>query len=356
MLGDRSLLRLIAGALLVLALVFAGAFLGANIWPRVVTVERRVLPFPGRAAPVSGDAATADMIAQACPAVVAIVGADAASAAPAQQAARADAGSAPPLAAGFLVPPGSFVVTSADALPDGALKILLNDGRQLGAARAASDPVSGIALLKVATAGLPTIDFAANAFARPGETAVALSSPLGRGCVAEVGTIRSDWLAEAESLRSYLTVRPALDGRPSGEPVLNAEGAVIGIAGLPGAADSDGASAILPASTAAHVVGALMRSGGGANRFGLVADDLVPALAARIGGSTGGAMVSLVKRGSPAAQAGLKAGDLILAANGSPISGASELARALDAAEGNISLDIMRAGSRLSLTVEAQRQ
>jgi S1-C subfamily serine protease len=76
------------------------------------------------------------------------------------------------------------------------------------------------------------------------------------------------------------------------------------------------------------------------------------ALAARLGADRQrGAVVSLVAAGSPADRAGLKAGDVILAVADAPVSGASELARSLDTASDEVSLDILRGGQRLTIVM-----
>jgi serine protease Do len=149
-----------------------------------------------------------------------------------------------------------------------------------------------------------------------------------------------------------LRVRPALDTSFGGAVVLDRDGNVAGIAGLdvPGADDGD-ASYLLPASTAQLVSSALLRNGSVThNAFGIVAEDLSQALADRLGaGRERGAIVAIVEQRSPAARAGLKAGDVVLAAGGSPVSGASELARALDTDAPTLELDILRGSDRLTI-------
>jgi serine protease Do len=66
----------------------------------------------------------------------------------------------------------------------------------------------------------------------------------------------------------------------------------------------------------------------------------------------GGAMISEVRENSPAAKAGLKAGDIIVEANGKPVSNQVDLIRAInEKKEGDVQLTIVRDGNRQSVTV-----
>jgi S1-C subfamily serine protease len=360
-------LRLAGWSALVIALVAGGVFIGARIWPRVVMVEQRVVaPANGTAVPANGTDAVSDLVERTCPAVVAIAqGAsldpDAAqSGAPASNAIAAAARSqrdAAPGTTGFFISPDGYLVTSAGAIAgQGSLRVLLNDGRSFDATRTGQDMLSGLALLKVDATGLPFLQFADSRFPKVGDRGIALASPNGRGCLAEAGMISVDFVAEQASLWSYIRARPALEPSFAGAPFLNSDGKVVGVAALvQRAADTAAGSPLLPAGTVARITSALMRNENpGANRFGIVADDLLPELAERLGADRQrGAVVSLIRDGSPAALSGLKAGDVILAASDVPISGASELARALDTSDRQISLNILRRARRLTIVVEA---
>lgn len=364
---DRPVqMQIVAASLVALTLLIGGGIIGATIWPRVVKVEQRVVaPAITAAAFTPAIGRLPDIVGQSCPAVVAIE----------QDGPPPDTSGTPPPAsgrkkaavtaasdgvhrsAGFLVSSDGYIVTSADGLSEQeTVRILLNDGRSLDATRTGIDPLSGLAVLKVDGSGLPFLKFAGSSFPRVGEWAITLLTPNGTGCTLAVGTISADSLAEKESLRTFVRVSPAPDPAVAGAPVLNLDGDVIGVAGLGSAAgEPDRASSVLPAEVAGGIVSDLLRSGKPAsNRFGIVADDVPPALAMRIGaGRQRGAMISLVEEGSPADKGGLKAGDLILAVSGSPISGASEVARALDTTNDTVSFDVLRRSRRLTVSLVA---
>jgi S1-C subfamily serine protease len=130
-------------------------------------------------------------------------------------------------------------------------------------------------------------------------------------------------------------------------PFLGADGRVIGIAGA--APDSS----IVPAPLAALVIDELIRNSPSAStKFGFRAIDFAPPLSTRLGNVRSGAGVAFVQPKSPAAMAGLKAGDIATGVNGGPVSSASELNRALDALTGSATLTITRGTQELTLTIK----
>ncbi|MFA6117564.1 MAG: trypsin-like peptidase domain-containing protein [Sphingomonas sp.] len=360
---DRSSVAPLAiGTLVALILLAGGSLIGATIWPRVVKVEQRVVaPAMNAAGFTPAIENLADMIGQRCPAIVAIrqdaqpTGTGTKAALPLERGPQVAHQTMPATLAGFLVSADGYLVTDSDGLADqDDIHVLLNDGRVLDAARVGSDPISGLALLRVEATGLPFLRFSTSNFPRVGEWAVALASPNGSGCAAALATISTDSLAEHADLRTYVRVRPVLEPALAGAALLNLNGDVVGIVGLGGQADDpDLASSVLTAATAGRIVSGLLRNTQPTNnRFGIVADDLLPALASRLGvDGQRGAVVSLIEKGSPADKGGLHAGDLILGVSGAPISGASELARALDTSEDALSLDVVRASKRLTISL-----
>ena len=341
--SSNLLWRAFLVAMLALLLV-VGGIIALNWWPRVVRVEQRVMA-PAAAAVAGNRAPTplADILAGACPAVVAIGG-----------------GGAPP-AAGFLISADGNVVAAADALGDGdTVRVALNDGRAFEAARQGTDPMTGLALLKIDAQDLPFLQLADGDLPRVGDPAVALAAPNATGCIAAPGTVTADFLAEGADRRAYVRMSPGPADQFVGAPVLDTQGRVLGVVAQPTAPPTAKAAEdmglLVPAGLIDGIVSELRRSGHATdNAFGIVAQDLTPALAARIGADRQrGAVVALVRSDSPAARAGLKAGDIIFSAQGEPIGSASELGRALDTDATTMTFDVLRRSDRLSVTLRRQ--
>jgi S1-C subfamily serine protease len=69
-------------------------------------------------------------------------------------------------------------------------------------------------------------------------------------------------------------------------------------------------------------------------------------------GRVDGVLVAMVRRGSPAAVAGVRRGDIILGVDGRPTASLEELDEALAQASGRIRLDLLRGDRRLALVIE----
>lgn len=358
-LSRKPVLRLFAAAMATFVIGLIGGTIGAGLWPATKQgAERHVIEPVIR---VVRSAATtdslADMVERSCPAVVAIrtsVTDDPAKASGSKSGQATGGG--PLLLAGFFVSPDGIVLTRDAGLPsEGTITVLLNDGRQIPATRAAADPVSGLTLLKVEGSGFAVLGFAGPDFPRVGEWGIALSSPNGTGCAAMPAMISSDFIADGGGLWSYVRVRPELADQPSGTPVLDSNGHVLGIGGMNIPGDKGfSTSLLLPAGIASGITSELLRSSTlQQNGFGLEIGDVTPGLAARLGDARQrGAVISLVQVGSPADRAGLLAGDVVLAANGGPVASASELVRILDAGQDRIALQILRGAVKLDVDLE----
>lgn len=323
-------------ALAVLALIAGGIVFGARMWQPVKTVEQRV------AAPISAAVQRRsplddlpDLVAAACPALVSLHY-------------KAQATSVAPQ--GILVTGDGYVATTAPLPTTGAVEAWLDDGRRLAAAIVARDASSGIGLLKLDGNDLPFLQLADADLPRAGSWGFTLVAPAGRGCLVAPGAVAGDFIAEGAG-DDHVRVATGGGAVPPGTPFLAADGRVLALA-RSAEGSGDGSSPFVPADLLGIVVGALMRGAAPvANRFGILAEDLVPVLADRLGAARGrGAAIMLVAHGSVAEAAGLRAGDVVLSEGRAPISGASELNRAL-AEGGPIDLVVARGADRSTLTI-----
>jgi S1-C subfamily serine protease len=135
---------------------------------------------------------------------------------------------------------------------------------------------------------------------------------------------------------------------PPGSPFISGDGQVIGVV-----ASTPPANSVIPGDIVSDIADELLRGSlSPTTRFGFRAEDFDQTLSARLSDSRStGTAVALVQPKTPAAKAGLQAGDIVVAVNGAPVASASELGRALDGAGKTASIDVARADQRLTLTI-----
>ena len=139
----------------------------------------------------------------------------------------------------------------------------------------------------------------------------------------------------------------ALNPGNSGGPLVSSQGEVIGIntAVILGA---QGICFAVASNTASFVLGEIVRAWPGAPRLYRHRRGTVPAAAQHRAAprprAKDGRLVSAVEAGSPADHAGLLTGDILLAVDGAPVTGADDLVRLLDAEkiDRTIPLDVLR--------------
>lgn len=245
--------------------------------------------------------------------------------------------------AAFVVSADGWVVSSGP-LPKSSVQAVFGDGRTAPIDEVRSDPVSGLVLAHANLTGLGATTFADQAFARVGDFGFSLQTS-GTGCAAQESMIGSDFLVDALAQGTYLRLQPGTPALPPGSPFFGGDGTILGIANPGGS--------LLPGPIAAVIVDELIRDNPSPiASFGFRAIDFTADLAARTGDPRArGAGVALVQPASAAAQAGLKAGDVVIAVNDEPVSSASELSRALDAIVSAATLRVVRANQQLTIQV-----
>ncbi|MDO6412880.1 S1C family serine protease [Sphingomonas sp. BIUV-7] len=311
---NRPWRRRIAQGLGVTGLIAVGIVFGAKLWQPIQSVEQRVTTpirdVVKRASPLEQ---LPDSAAAACPAIVSL---------------RVP-GLQGPAPQGVLISGNGLVVTSA-AVPAGLTFDAWLDGRKLQGKVEAQDPLTGISLVKLDGIDLPSLALGDPDIAPPGSWGFTLASPNGSGCIVEQATVASDFATDGATQDYYLRIHGTGDAPPDGTPFLGADGRVVALAQA-GLGDGGRPDRFLPADLVTITISRLMRTADVAPPpFGLVAEDLSPILAARLGADRGrGAVVVHVAKGSIAEASRLRIGDVILSAGRTPISSASELARVL---------------------------
>lgn len=248
----------------------------------------------------------------------------------------------------FVVSAGGWLMASTQSLPMGDLQAVFGQGNAAPISEVRSDPVSGLSILKSAATDLHPVIWADQNFPRIGDFGFALQNARGSGCSAESAMVSSDFLTDGGAPAAYVRLDPMGPDLQPGTPVFAANGQALGVVGT-----GVPTNAIVPAEMVSAILDELLRNSlSPTTKFGFRAVDYDAAVSQRLSNSRSrGAGVALVQPKSPAASAGLQAGDIVLGVDGAPVASASELGRALDSAGQSAALDIARGDQRLTLTV-----
>jgi serine protease Do len=235
------------------------------------------------------------------------------------------------LGSGFIVSADGTILTNAHVV-DGAdeVTVKLTDKREFKAKVKGLDKTSDVAVLQIDAKDLPTVRIGSSVNTRVGEWVLAIGSPFGFENSASAGIVS----AKSRSLPDgsyvpFIQTDVAVNPGNSGGPLFNMAGEVIGINSqiYSRSGGYQGLSFAIPIEVAMNVERQILANGKvQRGRLGVTIQEVNQSLADSFSlKKPGGALVSSVEKGSPAAQAGLEPGDVIIGINGKEISSSGEL-------------------------------
>jgi serine protease Do len=259
---------------------------------------------------------------------------------------------------GFFISADGYVVTNNHVVANAVkLEVVMDDGKVLDAKVVGTDPKTDLALLKVEGQGFPFVSLTTEK-PKIGEWVIAMGNPFGLGGTVTAGIVS----AQGRDIGSgpyndFLQIDAAVNRGNSGGPTFNMNARVIGVntAIFSPSGGSVGIAFDIPATTVQPVV-AQLRKQGYVERgwIGVQVQPVTKDIADSLGmQEAAGALVSATQPASPAAKAGLKAGDVITAINGAGVKDSRDLARQVAGLAPNASATIgyLREGKAQTATL-----
>jgi putative serine protease PepD len=234
------------------------------------------------------------------------------------------------LGSGFVIDDQGHIVTNQHVV-DGAtsIKVRLWDGKTYDATLVGSDASTDLAVIKVdaPSSVLEPLTFGDSNTVQVGDAVVAIGSPFGLENTVTSGIVsalhRQMTSPNNFSIDDSIQTDAAINHGNSGGPLLNPSGQVIGVNAQieSDSGGNDGVGFAIPSSTVQSIVSELISTGKAEHAYlGVSVEDV-----------NGSAKVAEVRSGTPAAAAGLQAGDTIISVDGQRITSGDALTSAISA-------------------------
>ena len=248
-----------------------------------------------------------------------------------------------------------YILTNAHVVEHATgITVTLQDGRNLEGKIVGIDVPSDIAVVKIAARGLTQIRLGDSARLAVGDFVVAIGNPFGLPHSVTSGIVsglkRSGF--SPDNFENYIQTDASINPGNSGGALIDLRGDLVGIntAILSGSGDNIGIGFAIPVNTAREVMRQLIAYGAvKRGQLGLNIYAVTPEVARPLGlrKATGG-LVAQVIPGSPAAKAGVRAGDVITAIDGHGIASNTDLRDAIGLLRVGdpVTIDLMRDGRR----------
>ncbi len=246
------------------------------------------------------------------------------------------------------------------------VSVMLADGRTLQAEFLGSDPDTDVALMRIPAQNLSAIPLADSDALRVGDFVVAIGNPFGVGQTVTSGIVSAVGRNNlpGAGFQNFIQTDASINPGNSGGALVDLNGRLVGINTASfnprgSMAGNIGLGFAIPSDLASNIMQQLLANDGQVRRGTIGADTQdIDARRARALGldSSSGALVTRVYPGSSAANAGLRANDVIVAANGQRIASAEDFRnfQGLQAANARLTLDVRRDGKPLQLTAGLQ--
>jgi len=263
------------------------------------------------------------------------------------------------MGSGFIINAAGYIVTNNHVV-EGAtdIRVKMADGRDMAAKVVGRDPKTDLALIKVEASGLPVIPLGDSTKLQVGEPVMAIGNPFGLEQTVTTGIVSATGRVIGQGpYDDFIQTDASINPGNSGGPLINGQGQAVGInaAIFSQSGGSVGIGFAIPIDQAKSVVTQLAGSGKVTRGWlGVTIQPLTAELARGFNVTEGtGALVAGVQDKSPAARAGIKAGDIITQYDGQKVSKSADLPKlvAVTPVGRQVPVTVVREGKTVALNV-----
>jgi serine protease Do len=267
------------------------------------------------------------------------------------------------LGSGVIVKPDGYIITNNHVI-DGAtdVRVTLLDKRDFKARVIGADSKTDIAVLKIEAKDLPVLPWGDSNKVRVGDVVLAMGEPFGLGQSVTMGIISAKGRSNITEIGGYgdfIQTDAAINQGNSGGALVDMRGELIGINTAilsRGGGGNEGVGFAVPVNMAHSVMDQVISHGKVSRGYlGVVPQDITAAMAESLHlTDTRGALVGDVPAGSPAAQAGIQRGDVILEMDGQRVENSNQLrSRVSGMAPGtDVHIKFLHDGAEKNVTVK----
>jgi serine protease DegQ len=264
------------------------------------------------------------------------------------------------LGSGVIVSPNGYILTNNHVVERAdEIEVILNDSRRARAKVIGTDPDTDLAVLKIDLERLPVIVLGNSDSLQVGDQVLAIGNPFGVGQTVTSGIVSALGRNQLgiNTFENFIQTDAAINPGNSGGALVDINGNLLGInsAIYSRSGGSMGIGFAIPVSTAKLVMEGIVKDGQVTRGWiGVEPNDLSPELAETFGvKAVEGVIITGVLQNGPAAQAGIRPGDVITSVAGKPVGNVSELLSSVAALKPGVASEfgLLRKDAKVTVTV-----